>query len=450
MLALFRVIPKSRPSLPVIGDSWEMRNYEPFLARTLEEYGSIVEINLPKTRTVITNHAPFVHEIMKRPDDFPRMERARRLVGQLLGDNIVTAEGEPWRKMREMMSPPFRAKYVQAMVADMRAEVMAMLGRWQEAITNQAPLEMNYELGRLALSILGRTMLGLGSVGEGAVTIGKALAETMTQVFEDNHSLFVWRWPPTPRNLRFRYWRKKLYQLVDAIIEERRGRLSKLEVGEDGPTDLLSIMLRASEGEDLSTVELRGQLLTMLLAGHETTATALTWTLYRIAANYEAYERLVEESLIVATEGLTVETLRELSFTERVIKESMRMDPPVPLLARQTVAEVQLGDYHVPTGAIMMLPIRLIHNNPHFWEEPTQFEPDRFLRPVVPGSYLPFVLGPHTCLGMNFALTEMKAVLSLLLSRGCHFEMVRPGQPEIPVGPFRKPKSLWMYVTRRF
>jgi cytochrome P450 len=427
-----------------------MRNYEPFMARTLEEYGPIVLINLPKTHTVLTNHAPFVQEMMRRPEDFPRMERARRLVGQLLGDNIVTAEGEPWRKMREMMSPPFRAKHVQAMVTGMQAEVMAMLGRWQGAITTQAPLEMNYELGRLALSILGRTMLGLGSVGEEAAMMGKALTETMTQVFEDSHSLFVWRLPPTPRNLRFWYWRQKLYQLVDAIIDRRRHELEKLPTGEDGPTDLLSIMLRASEGEGLSTVELRGQLLTMLLAGHETTATALTWTLFHISANYEVYERLVEESAVVTTEGLTVEAMRNLGFTERVIKESMRMDPPVPLLARQTVADVQLGDYKVPARTIMMLPIRLIHNNPHFWEEPTQFQPDRFLQPLVPGSYLPFVLGPHTCLGMNFAMTEMKAVLSLILNHGYHFEMVHPGQPDVPVGPFRKPKSLWMYVTRRF
>jgi cytochrome P450 len=169
--------------------------------------------------------------------------------------------------------------------------------------------------------------------------------------------------------------------------------------------------------------------------------------LYYLSQHPEVCDRLAEEHRALPSGPVLPETVKNMFYTDHVLREVMRKEPPVPLVGRQTMVPAQLGGFALKPKTVVLIPIRLVHHHPSAWDEPERFNPDRFEKNPVLGSYLPFLLGPHVCLGLNFAMYEMKVVLHMLVRRGCRFVLAQSA-PRVRSGMFHKPDKLWMRVRQ--
>jgi cytochrome P450 len=277
--------------------------------------------------------------------------------------------------------------------------------------------------------VLGRTLLDtdLGAFGSLGASFGAVQDQAM---FELESLSAVPTWIPLPRQVRFRRARRDLQRVVDQLVADRVSRT-------DDRDDVLSrlIVSTAEEADPrVGRERLRDELVTLLLAGHETTASTLSWTLYLIDEHPEVRERLHDEAVkVLGDRSPTYEDLHHLRYTAMVVEEVMRMYPPVWLLPRKALADDEVGGYHVPAGADVLISPYTLHRHPQFWDEPERFDPERFDpalstdRPRY--AYIPFGAGPRFCVGNHLGMMEATFVIAMLardlrLTRAPGYEVV--------------------------
>jgi len=291
--------------------------------------------------------------------------------------------------------------------------------------------DINSDMARLTLSIVSKTLFN-ADIERDASQIGKALTvllditndrvQSPIQVIPD--------WIPTPNNRK----RKEAVQALDAIITDiiNRRRASNVDQG-----DLLSMLMMATDddGKQMTDRQLRDEAVTLVLAGHETTANALAWTWYLLSEHPQVEAKLHEELAQVLGGRLpTIDDLPKLVYADMVIKESMRLYPPIPEIARQPIDDIMIGDYLVPKGTIIIISQHVIHRDPRWYANPDSFQPERFSEEnekLLPkGAYLPFASGPRVCIGNTFA--TMEAVLILATVAQQHSLRLLPNQQIVP------------------
>jgi cytochrome P450 len=317
------------------------------------------------------------------------------------------------------MQPPFTQKSVAAFASDMVGAAEAMLERWRPTAERGEPLEVHREMLRLTITVIGRTMLGMRTDGQGAEgQLVEAYAEACEVINARLASfLDVPLAIPTPANRRLKRAVGVIDRLVYALVEERRRA---------GPgAELLSRLLEARDeetGEAMSPRQLRDEIITLFFAGHETSAGALTWTWFLLSQHPTAEAELhAELSRVLGGRAPTAADLPALAYTRMVVEESMRLYPPVWTFPRAAIADDELGGYHVPAGSLVFPAQFLTHRHPAFWEEPESFQPERFApsraeqRPNL--AYFPFGGGPRTCIGSHFAMMETVLVLATVAQR---------------------------------
>jgi cytochrome P450 len=272
-------------------------------------------------------------------------------------------------------------------------------------------------MSRLALEIAGRTLFSRDVSGE-ADAVGNAFAVVGRYLERRfNNALSTPPvWVPTSNNARFKAARRTLNEIVLGFIRERR------RTGSD-EGDLLSMLIQVRDeetGEQMTDEQIRSEALTFLIAGHETTATALTWTWFLLASHSAIRHRVRDEiESVLGDHPPTMADLPRLSATRMVIEESMRLYPPIWAITRQATADDHLGGFHIPARSMIVLSQFVTHRHPDFWEEPDKFDPDRFnpersaRRPK--GAYFPFLAGPHQCIGNEFAMFEMRLIVAMTL-----------------------------------
>ena len=277
---------------------------------------------------------------------------------------------------------------------------------------------------KLTMYIVSKTLfdINMDSLTNDSNKIGKAIHDF--QVIADKRFAQAVQhpeWLPTPNNLRIKRIRKELSATIDKMIESRKGKNG--EIRDNG--DLMSMLLAAQydDGSKMDAQQIMDELLTLFVAGHETTSNALTWTLYLLAKNPEAQERLQREvDLALAGETPSFEDLDALKYTEMVIKESMRILPPVwTLNCRQANEDLELGDYLFPKDKVVFVAPFANHYNPRYFPDPERFDPERFSpeneKRLPRFAYIPFGGGPRVCIGNSFAMMEAKLILSTLIKR---------------------------------
>jgi cytochrome P450 len=327
----------------------------------------------------------------------------------LLGEGLLTSEGPFHLRQRRLVQPAFHKArihgYARAMIDD--AE------RWTRRQQPGGRIDLAREMNRLTLAIVARTLFDADIESE-ADDIGSALTSILEQF-----RLAVLPWSawvdrlPLPRRFRFERARKALDSVVYRLIDEHRS--AGIDRG-----DLLSMLLAAQEdGRGMTDVQVRDEAMTLLLAGHETTANALTWTWTLLSANPDCADRLAAEVRTVCGDGPpTPESVASLTYTRQVLAEGMRLYPPAWLLGRRTVAPWRLGPYDVPPGAIVLMAQWLMHRDARFFADPLVFDPGRWQpeqearRPKF--SYFPFGAGNRVCIGESFAWTEGTLVLATI------------------------------------
>jgi len=359
----------------------------------------------------------------------------RKGIGQIharrvMGDGLLTSDGELWRKQRKTIQPLFQARRLAGLVTVMADEAEKLVVRLRES-AKTGPVDIRDEMTGLALGVLGRSLLDadLGTFE----SIGQSLEVIQDQAMFEVMSLgAVPLWVPLPRQLRFRRARKDLQDIVDRLAADSASRT--------GGDDIVSRLAESMTGEKdphVGRARMRDELVTLLLAGHETTASTMSWAFYLLDEHPEAWERMHAEAVEVFSQGTPdIGALHQLRFTGNVIQETLRLYPPVWLLPRIAENADEIGGYQVPAGADVLISPYLLHRNPDLWTDPARFDPDRFDEQGTPGghryAYIPFGAGPRFCIGNNLGLMEATLVLSavardLRLRRVPDYEVV--GEP---------------------
>lgn len=384
-----------------------------YLQRT---YGSTSHYRIATSDVFVMHEPEFIREILINQADKFIKERTQRRMKILLGNGLITSEGDFHRRQRRIVAPAFHRQRIQAYGAVMVDRALAMREQWQPGQEIGALAEMM----RLTLQIVARTLLNTDVTAE-----VRRINDEVNAIMDLYNFLVALpkaeaylNWP-IPGLMRFRRARKRLDAVVNRIIAEHRA--DAVDRG-----DLLSMLLRSRDDEDdhsgMTDEQVRDEVLTIFLAGYETVATALTWTWYLLAQNPAAEARMHEElDRVLAGRAPTIEDLPQLRYTEMVLAESMRLYPPAWAMGRQATEDVALGPYLLPAGSYVFFSQYMIQRNPEFWPEPLAFRPERFTPEAKAGRpkfvYFPFGAGSRQCIGEGFAWMEGVLVLATLAQK---------------------------------
>jgi cytochrome P450 len=394
------------------------------LART---YGAISSYRMAGEHLFLVNDPQLIRDILVTHNrNFTKsrgLERSKRL----LGEGLLTSEGAMHLRQRRLMQPAFHRDRIAAY-----GDVMAGYGdRMQRAWPDGAVLDIAGEMNRLTLSIVGKTLFDV-DVEEQAATVGEALTAVM-------ESFWMMMLPfaetlerlPVPKLRRARVARARLDAIIYRMIADRRA--SGRDYG-----DLLSMLLAAQDEDDggvMTDRQVRDEAMTIFLAGHETTANALTWTWYLLSSSPGVEAKLhAEVDQVLQGRLPTVRDLASLPYVERVVTEAMRLYPPAWMIGRRAVAEYQLDAYTVPARSILVMSPYIMQRDPRFYPDPERFDPDRWtpeFRAALPKfAYFPFGGGPRQCIGESFAWMEL-ILLVATIARHRRLRLV-PGHPVVP------------------
>jgi cytochrome P450 len=386
------------------------------------------------------------HVLLTNHANYRKSHFTRHLLGPLLGNGLLTSEGELWRRQRRIAAPAFHARRIGEFVATMGARADAMLERWRAL---DAPFDLAAQMTALTLDIVSRTMFSTEVAGE--VEAVRRLTDIVVNLRPSLLDLFGFpNWIPRLQPKPYREAVVAFGALVARFLEERRR-----DGSEHG--DLFSMLLSARDaetGEGMSEAQLRDEILTIFLAGHETTANALNWTFYLLAHHPDAEARLhAELDSVLGGRTPAFGDLAELKWTRMVIEEAMRLYPPAHTIARGAIGEDSIGGVRVPAGASISISMYVTHRNPNLWPEPERFDPERFTPAAVAArhrfAYLPFGGGPRICIGNGFAMAEAQVILATIAQR--YRVRLAPGHTVEPIGLITlRPKSgLWVTLEPR-
>ncbi|HKW76579.1 MAG TPA: cytochrome P450 [Terriglobales bacterium] len=378
-------------------------------------FGDVVRYRGLWTTHQITNPEHILKVLQTNAANY-RKGRDYKILRLSLGQGLLTSEGALWQRQRRMTQPMFQSQQVASSIGIMTEAASSMCERWSRFSAEGRAFDIVPELMRLTLLIAGRAMFSVDLEAE-----TKAIQEVL-QVGREFSVERAWsvirvpHWMPTTRNRRHRSSLGKFRSIVDRILEQRRGT-------PEPPHDLLWQLMSARDesGAAMPDDQVRDEVATLLTAGHETTTLALAWALFLLAQDPRALEAVLREIAFLNGRAPGYEDLSRLKYTRNVVDETMRLYPPVWVISRTAIADDLIGGFRVPAGSEILIFPYITHRHPRWWADPEKFLPERFAaensRRPVRGAYLPFGAGPRTCVGLNFAMTEILVVLAILLQR---------------------------------
>jgi cytochrome P450 len=396
----------------------------------------------------VFRHPDHLREVLStKASSFTKQHSAFAQLSRVLGEGLLTSDGETWTRQRRMIGPAFAPTRIAEYGAVMVDEALETVRAWGDGGVRP----VGEDLTALTLRVVSRALFGHDVTAGDIRTIARAMAAFQRSLSTPD---FLPSWLPSPSRRRLEQHGAALDRWMFGLIEARRARPPSANRRADLLETLVHAVDEAGRGDRLTVKEVRDQLVTLFLAGHETTAHALSWTFYCLAKNPDVERRLYEEiDAVLAGRPPEVADLERLPFTEQVVSEALRMYPPVYGIARRAREDVVIGDWTVPCGSEVMLWVYLTHHDPRFFPSPAEFRPERFATAAVASlprfAYLPFGGGPRACIGKAFALMEARLLLATIAQR--HRLSLAPGErvevaPRITLTPKR---GLRMIVTPR-
>lgn len=449
-------LPPILPSTNLLGHLFRFRDDPLALFVEGRGMGDIVRMRVANRYLNMVYHPDAVHQVLvSNHQNYVKQTRGYQQLRRILGNGLVTSEGDFWKRQRRIAQPAFNHRRLGGFADTMVKATNDLAATWDVAAANGAVVDVAESMNRLALRIAGETLFSLDISGE-ANSIGLALGD-MLGGFLKTITNPLRNYLPLPSTFRYHRARRELDRVVYDIIRRRRAD----DPNGENQSDLLGMFMAArdEDGTGMSDEQLRDEVLTMLLAGHETTANTLAWTFVHLSDQPEVLSRLQTEVDSVMPGGnFSLERYPQLTYTEQVIKESMRLTPPVWVESRMAVADDVLCGHHVPAGSFVFMSQYAMHRHPKYWIDADRFNPDRFGpgahltpsgEPRPRGAYFPFSDGQRKCIGEHFANMEARILLSMLVRR-FSFERTQSGPVSAEPSVTLRPRGgVPMRLTRR-
>ena len=402
------------------------------------EYGDAAYFRVGNRRSMLLSHPDDIERVLVTENRHFIKNYALQFLKPLLGNGLLLNEGQSWLRQRRLLQPAFSRQRVEGYAPAMVECTERMLSGWSTGQVHN----LHQSLMQLTMTIAGRTLLGI-DVGQQFRQLSRKLDDVMHDFLDRFHSaLPLPQWLPTPRNVKLRRTVATLDAILQQLIDERR------RAGTVGG-DFLSILMHARDevdGKGISDRQIRDEIMTMFLAGHETTANALSWTWYLLGQHPDLQRRLREEARsVLAGREPTPADIPKLVFCDQIIRESMRLYPPAYVVGRRPLADVTIGEHFIPKGTNILMSQWIVHRDPRWFDDPLNFHPDRWTSDLTQRlpkyAYFPFGGGPRLCIGNSFAMFEAPLILAMMAERFT-LELVsdepirplpavtlRPGQP---------------------
>jgi unspecific monooxygenase len=395
---------------------------------------------------ILNNPEAIRHVLIDNYENYARTPAGIRVLQPVLGEGLLLAEGKTWKHQRRTLAPAFTPRAVGTLVPHMRdviAETVTELAGLQDR-----PIDLREIMQRMTLEIAGRTMFSFGMAEHGpalrAFVIEYASRLARPHIWD---LLLPLGWP-SPQDIQRKFFRRRWTRFVRALIAERRAVTRQ----DQAPRDLFDLMVAARDpetGEAFDDDNLIDQVATMILAGHETTATALFWSLYLLAQAPTVQDEVAREAAAASAAGAL--DADKLKYTRAVLDETMRLYPPAYLIARAAAGPDQIDGKAVNKGDIIMIAPWILHRHEKLWDNPNAFVPERFLSGPAPDrfAYLPFGVGPRICIGAHFALVESTLALAEVVAN-FRVELLDK-EPVMPIGVVttQPDRSPMFRITRR-
>lgn len=404
------------------------RNPIDLLADLASEYGDFVRYSTPYGPTVFVNDPPSVRRILFDREGFPRSN----VLHVAIGEGLLATEGELWHTQRRRYQPKFHPKALETYAADMAQEAMVTVEEWEEKAAAGTPINLNDEMLQYSLRVSSKVFFGdRVDSGEANRALGRVASQIVVSLGHMGNTLPLAYSPEYNRQHRIALG--LLERVIGEFIERRRSR-------PEGP-DLLGTLLYM-RGEDggpaMDGKQLRDEVATILLGGHETTSVSLTWSLWELCTRPDLVEAMCEGEWreVLAGRDPGWEDLMRMPRTQALVREILRLRPPVWALVRKVAQTTEMQGYTIREGDHMLVSPFLVHRHRDNWEDPEELKPERFLAEIpkdqLRATYIPFGAGPHTCIGQHVANMELMIALPVWLRR---FRLV----PEDPSPPHHEP-----------
>jgi cytochrome P450 len=419
--------PPKRRGLPVLGSAVAFARDPYGFYEDVAGYGDVVRFSMGSYEMAAVLHPDGIEQVLvEKFDKFRKPDDAGGVA--VLADGLLLSDGEQWHTQRQRLQPLFYRERIETYAETMGAYAAAIADEWA---ATDGSVDLTEATSTYTLRVLGKTLFGIDTDDHRQAV--RAGAEAIRERSSENPaSVDMPAWLPTPANRRYQRGIDQLETVVDDLLADRHDA-----EGGEGGEDLLSVLCTARGDDDAMTEsEVRSQLVTFLFAGHETTATALTWALYELGRQPRVAERLTSEvDDVVDGPHATLADLPALEYTEQVLWETLRRYPPAAAIFREVDDAVTIDDYRLPADTFVVIPQFHVHTDDRWWDQPEQFDPGRWDAITEPPgerpeyAYFPFGGGPRHCIGMRFARMELKLALATIVRR-CD---VSHGHDDVPI-----------------
>jgi cytochrome P450 len=380
------------------------------------DFGDVVRFRLGPMVVHLVSHPDHVrHVLVARHEQYTKDTRSSAKIRSICGEGLLTGNGAFWLRQRRLMQPAFLPQRLARFAGLMTASTADMLRRWSKEADAGRPVDVASEMMALTFTVVGKALFG-ADLGGAAETVERCSTQVLEHTWRRLERLVeLPAWLPTPGRRRFRRALHALDEIVHRLIAERRH-------DGGGANDLLALLLERCDEETherMTDGQLRNETLMLLLAGHETTANALTWTWYLLAKHPNVQQRLAAEvDEVLAGRAPDAADLPRLPYTAMVLMESLRLYPPIWIMERRALAEDHIAGYVIPAGSSVVVSPYVLHRDPRFWDHAEAFDPDRFTPQACarrdPHCYLPFGLGQRLCIGNHFAFMEGQIIIAMI------------------------------------
>ena len=418
-----------------------------YLERMWREHGDVVQFPIPRPPSYLVNDPEAVRRVLvDQARSFGKSTIQYRALSLVTGEGLLTSDDDVWRRQRRMVQPAFHHETLAQLTDHIERASATVVSSWNQAGAD-AVVDIDVAMMHATLEVVGHALFGSDLSGDAAALADATLDALDVVIARARVPVTPPAWVPTPANRRLNGANTVLDGAVRRMLADRRESPSLAH-------DMLDMLMsvRDEDGIGLSAEEIRNQMVTFIVAGHETVASALTWAFALLAAHPREQESLHAELVdVVRDEPLTIDDYSRLTRTRAVFDEALRLYPPAWLITRKAHAQTELGGRDVPAGSLVILSPWLLHRHPALWRSPEEFRPSRFIDDDIDRSaFLPFGAGPRMCIGRDFAYVEGVLMLARLASR---FEVSYPdgsGVPATdPLVTIRPAGGLRLRITRR-